>query len=153
MINPALVLGFLKRTWPLLISLTLVLALGISRWQLSNANEKLSQENDFRQSIKTELAAPAADIKTLTATVHARVEESRDRKETLTRISTESLAAKKRAETADTELKRVQAENTRHFAEAKPQIKALDQRKPTGIAEKDAAALEEDSKAAWKGWK
>lgn len=147
------ILPFLKRTWPVLVSVALVAALVFSRWQLSNANENLKHEEAFRQIVRTELGAPNAKIETLTVVIHEKLRESRERKDALNRISAETLAAKQRATAADAALKKEQEANAREFAKAQAEIHRLQSRKATGDPVKDAKAMDEDSKAAWKGWK
>lgn len=81
------------------------------------------------------------------------VRDRTDARTALQRVSRETLAAKVRADKADADLKRTQADNTKKFAAAQRTINALEARKPTGVPSKDQALIEEDSMQAWKGWK
>lgn len=145
--------AFFKRTWPLFVGLALCITLVFMQMRLNTAQAKLKAEADFRLVMKDTLDAPSSDGPMLIIIARVRITESKDRKAALTRISGETIVAKKRADVADAQLKREQIANAKEFAEARAQITALRSRKSSGNAVKDAAAIEEDSKSAWKGWK
>lgn len=146
-------LGFLKRSWPLIVGTLLVAFCIFTQLRLNTANAHLETEKQTRVVLAQELGAPSPEPIVLIQTAKARVTESKDRKVALERISGEAVAAKKRADVADAQLKRTQAANTVEFAKAQKVINDLQHRKPTGNWPKDYQAIEQDSQAAWKGWK
>ncbi|WP_037500801.1 hypothetical protein [Sphingomonas jaspsi] len=145
--------GFVKKTWPFMLIALASAMLLITQHQLSTARKSLVAEASFRSELATIFGSKTTDTASLLGVAHARDKEKTEFATTLTRISNESLANKKRADAADAALKKEQAENARKFAAAQRTIADLQGRKPTGNRDADWKVIEEDSKAAWKGWR
>jgi hypothetical protein len=142
----------LGKFWPYLVIAALAAALTWSRHDLGNARDKLADEAHFRDSMAHVLRYDHSDGPHLLYIAGERMVESENRRVALVTISDQASAAKTRSDAADAKLKAEQEANARKFAAAQHQIAALQARKPTGNSSKDASALEEDTKAAWKGW-
>lgn len=142
-------IGFL----PYIIIAALVGTVILRSHQLENTRQELKTEQTFRTEVGQILKAPDARPETVRAAARAVVKTADNQRETLVTIDHEATQAKKRADVADKELQRVQAENRRDFQAAQPVIRELETRKPTGNPVTDQKQLEEDSMSPWKGWK
>lgn len=120
--------------------------------QLENTREELKVEQDFRKEISDILKAPDAKPETVRTTARAVIQTSENRRVALQTIDGETAAAKKRADAADAELRRVQADNQRAFRAAAAKIRELEQRQPSGDPVKDQEQIADDSMAPWQGW-
>lgn len=138
---------------PYAVIVGLFVTLLITRGTLADVRALNQVETDFRTVLMSELNSPSADRTVLLQTASARMQESKNRRDTLDRIGVDAEASKKRADKADAELKREQVENARKLAVAQRTINDLQGRKSTGNAEADLKAIEEDSKAAWQSWR
>lgn len=147
------VLGFLKRYWYCLPIIGLSIALAIVCHNLGNARDKLATEAQTRDALAGVLHGLHSDGPYLLYLAGERMKESENRRAALATISNQAQAAKQRSDAADKKLAETQAENAKKYAAAQRTISELEHRKPTGDPVKDCAAIEEDSKAAWKGWR
>lgn len=121
--------------------------------QLSETRADLKVERDFRVEVADILKAPADDPASVRTTARAVMKTNDNQRETLKTIDRDTAEAKKRADKADADLARVQAEHQRDFRTAQAKISELERRKPTGDPAVDQKQLEEDSTLPWKGWK
>jgi len=138
--------ALLGKIWPFLGVAVLLLVIYFQHTSLNAAKE-------FRHSMQTELSAPDSSTGTLLRKAHAIVAESADRLAHLTTISAEASAANLRSTQADTALMREQEANARRFAVAQRRIADLQSRRASGNAAQDLHTIEEDSQAAWRGWR
>lgn len=113
---------------------------------------RLSAERDFRSSVQHQLHAPDNSRPTLSAYLTAALETSANRAIALNTIDLEANEAKKLSDAKDAELVRAQEENVRRFQAVQSQLTQLTNRKSVGDPALDCAAINEDSKAPWKGW-
>jgi hypothetical protein len=148
-----IVLGILKRAWPFLIMAGLTISLAITADHLRGARAKLANEAEFRHALMGVLEYDKDDSAHLLYAAGTRMKESKDHAVALKTISDQALQNKQRADAADAELKREQADNEKKFAAARAQIANLQGHKSTGNREADWKQIDEDSQAAWKGWK
>jgi len=141
-----------KKALPFVLLAAVAVYIAILRHDLSKAHDQLDLESQFRHSLQVTLSAPKEDHATLLNFAAAVVKEDANRKTTLDQISREALQAEQHSRAADAALAQEQQANARKFASAQRQITELQNRKPTGNPTADCKAIEEDSKAAWKGW-
>lgn len=139
-------LGVLKKVWPFLV----IVALGV---YIMTLQHRVALDTQFRESVRTELSSKETDRTKLLRGLHAAMQTSQNRAAALAQINQQALEANQRSTAADKALAREQEANARKFAASQRQIHDLMNRRPTGNAQADCAAIEEDSKAAWKGWK
>lgn len=138
---------------PLILGCALLAWVLILRNQLADARQDLAYEADWRRNIAQIVQAPSEKHDTVRTYVRNIWAENETRKQTLQTISEVAQEAHERALAADAALKREQEQHSKAFAAARPVIVTLEDRKPSGDAAKDCGVIEEDSKAAWKGWR
>lgn len=147
------VLGLLKKAWPFIIIGALACALYVTRDTLQDTKDDLKVELEFRAGVANFANAKTGTRKEIMVNLYAIGQTSLNRKAALERISNEALTAHERSKAADEALKRVQADNAKKFAAAQRRISDLENRKGSGDAAADLKTIEQDSQAAWKGWK
>lgn len=128
-------------------------ALLITRATLADVKTELANEQTFVAQVATFANAKTGKKPEIMANLLAIGQTSLNRKAALERISSEAKSANERSLAADAALKREQEANARKYAAAQKTIADLQSRKGTGNAEADLKIIEEDSKAAWRGWK
>jgi hypothetical protein len=145
--------ALLKKFGPFLIMAGLTISLAITADHLRGARAKLADEAQFRHALMGVLEYNKDDSADLLYAAGTRMKESKDRAVALKTISDQALQNKQRADAADAELKREQADNVKKFAAVQAQLTNLQGHKSTGNREADWKQIDEDSQAAWKGWK
>lgn len=146
-------LGFLRKAWPLLVLGVLFALLLIRSSQLDAARQQLENEAQFRGLLKVALDAPSIKAPDLLLTTQKVVEERDGFRNVINENNRQVLQAKDRADKADAALAQAQTEHQKKFTAAKRRINDLENRRSTGDTARDAAQIEEDTKAAWEGWR
>lgn len=130
-----------------------LVSLGVSWYVRGQKVEALSSYQESVQRAVTpagsDLLSPEqslAAIGTLKKNVETTTTELR-------RISNEATAAKARADAADARLAQQLADFERRYQAATRRIADLERRQAAATPEEAAVAIEEDSKAAWEGWR
>lgn len=136
-----------KRFWPYIVIAILAGALYLTRDTLEDTKATLTSEVEFREQIAVVFDCPGKDRSAVATCLSAVRQTSENRRETLEEISRQAREAHERSKQADAALKREQEANARKFAAAQRKISDLENRKPGG------STIEEDSKAAWEGWR
>lgn len=138
---------------PWAVILGLGVALYLTRDTLQDTKDKLTVELEFRGAVANFANAKSGTRKEIMVNLYAIGQTSLNRKAALERISAEALTANERSKAADAALQRAQADNAKKFAAAQRRISDLENRKGSGDAAADLKTIEQDSQAAWKGWK
>ena len=81
------------------------------------------------------------------------IRDRTDARTSLARVDRETKAAKVRADRADATLAQTQAANLRRLGAAQARIDELARARPSASAAENAAAIDDDSKAAWEAWR
>lgn len=81
------------------------------------------------------------------------IRDRTDARTSLARVDRETKAAKVRADRADAALAQAQAANLRRLGAAQARIDELSRARPAATAAENAAAIDDDSKAAWEAWR
>lgn len=138
--------GMLLRYWHFL---AIGLLLGITVAQ----HLSLRGEADFRRHMQSVLSAASDSHEALLDKGATVSRENGERRQALETINRDTQAARSRADAADARLRDEQAANQRRFAAYERRITDLQSRRPTGNAEQDLHIIEQDSEAAWRGWR
>lgn len=138
--------ALLGKIWP-------YLGVGILLLVIYLQHTTIQRGAEFRHSMQTVLVAPDASTTTLLRKARAVVAESDDRLNHLTQISREAAAANARSLAADAALAQEQEANARRYAVAQRRISDLESRHASGNAAQDLHTIEDDSQAAWRGWR
>lgn len=153
-----------KVALPMLAAIVLVAMLASTRSLLATTRTErdaaVADVAEFRQMVAEATLPPdAVGARPMLSSADAKAalrglgRDRDDARAALAMIDQEARAARARSAASDAELARAQAENLKRFERAAPMIARLEAAGPTGSVAADAAAIDDDSKAAWEAWR